>query len=519
MAAGPEKPILVLALPNLPKVRREHLWPMLILGVLGFWIGLIPNSPHDFWWHLKIGELIATNGIPTINKFAWSLPADTPYVYQSWLGEWLFYKLYQLGGLPFVIFSRNLLGLTTFTLVAMEAKRRSNSWRLAAAVVLLTGLMALNNLSIRTQNWSWLPFILTFILFGKYIDGQVTKKWLFLLPLLLIFWVNVHGAFVIGLLVGAAFVLGELGQKLLKLPHALTWNKIQFLILAWFAMLPATLANPLGIGIFSYVKQILTTSAIQKLANEWQPPTPHSVAGGFFYFSVLVIFISLAFARQRLRLSDLILLCGLGWMAFNSARHVIWFSLVAMPLVAQAFAAPRPIFSVQLPPRRIPKRERVSKFLTLFFALLLLLLPVASQPWVKPYLPWPQPYQDLFAPVPNAPFIFTASTPVKATDHLIKEPCEGHLFNEMGYGSYLIWAQKQQIFIDPRLELFPDSLWQDYILLSEGREAERLLQKYDISCVMLDRKQQPYLSTALTTISCWQKTYEDTETEVWRCQN
>lgn len=81
----------------LPALRLDHLWVLLSLSVIAACISLVPTSPNDFWWHLKAGELIATSGIPTTNLFAWSLPADHPYVYQSWLGEWLFYQLYRLG--------------------------------------------------------------------------------------------------------------------------------------------------------------------------------------------------------------------------------------------------------------------------------------------------------------------------------------------------------------------------------------------------------------------------------------
>ncbi|NJP05365.1 MAG: hypothetical protein HC837_06950 [Chloroflexaceae bacterium] len=85
---------------RVPALRLEHLWVLVILGGVAIFISLSRTLPNDFWWHLKAGELIATTGLPTTNIFAWTLPADTPYVYQSWLGEWLFYILYQLVGFP-----------------------------------------------------------------------------------------------------------------------------------------------------------------------------------------------------------------------------------------------------------------------------------------------------------------------------------------------------------------------------------------------------------------------------------
>ncbi|HEX9439355.1 MAG TPA: hypothetical protein VF909_06735, partial [Roseiflexaceae bacterium] len=95
----------------LPLPGLEQLWAILTLTLIGAFIALVPTSPHDFWWHLKIGQIVASRGIPTTNMFAWTLPADTPYIYATWFGEWLFYALYRLGGLPATVLARNLLGL------------------------------------------------------------------------------------------------------------------------------------------------------------------------------------------------------------------------------------------------------------------------------------------------------------------------------------------------------------------------------------------------------------------------
>ncbi|NJN68042.1 MAG: hypothetical protein HC884_15695 [Chloroflexaceae bacterium] len=519
---------------SLPTIRLEHLWVALALSVVGVFIGLVPTTPNDFWWHLKVGELIADGGIPTTNLFAWTLPADTPYVYQSWLGEWLFALLYRLGGLPLTVFARNGLGLAAFALVALEARQRSGSWRLAAGAVLLAAAMAINNLTTRTQNWSWVPFVLTFLVFSGYTRGTLRGRWLAGLPLLMLFWVNGHGAFVMGLLVGGAFVVGEGLRRLLRQPYALTWERLRALSIAWIAMIGATLVNPLGIGIFGYVQKLLEDSPSQSLIKEWQSPTPRTPAGMFFYLGILAVIAAFAFARRRPTITDVLLVCGLAWQAFVGIRYVVWFGMVALPIVAQCLAPPRPVFRPASdgsssssppspPPRRKPpsRRERGGGTVAHLVVLVGLGLAVVSvQPWFKPWLPLPQPYQGLFAPVPGAPLLFSSDTPVAATSHLQAEPCAGRLFNEMGYGSYLVWAlyPPAQVFIDPRVELYPMSLWQDYLALTRGHdnEVEQLLRHYDIACVVLDRGLQPHLSEAMAALSGWQRTFGDDRSEVWR---
>jgi hypothetical protein len=500
----------------------EHLWLLLALSLTGAFIALVPTSPNDFWWHLKAGELIASSGLPQTNLFAWTLPADTPYIFQSWLGEWLFFLLYQAGGLQLVVFARNMLGLGAFALVALEAWRRSGSWRLAAVVVVLAAAMSMNNLTTRTQNWSWVPFVLTLLLCGFYRDGRVGARWLLAgLPLLMVFWVNAHGAFVMGLLVVGAYVVGETLTRLLRQAHALSWQRLRMLYFAFGAMLVATLANPLGMGIFGYVRQLLGDVPSQSLINEWQSPTPRTLAGMFFYLGILVVIASFAFARRRPSITDVLLVCGLAWQAFVGVRYVVWFGMAAMPVVAQCLAKPRSIRGggEPVPQRRLSGRERGGGTVAnLVVAGGLVLAVVALQPWFKPAIPFPQPYQQLFAPMPEAPLLFSSDTPVGASQHLQAEPCAGRLFNEMGYGSYFDWSlyPEQQVFIDPRVELYPLSLWQDYVAITKGYRAEELLGEYDITCVVLDRVLQPQLAEVLVDLPGWERTYGDERSEVWR---
>jgi len=500
----------------LPAVRLDQLWALFALSLIAAFISLVPTAPNDFWWHLKAGELIATQGLPTTNLFAWSLPADAPFVYQSWLGEWLFYQLYRLGGLQLVVFARNLLGAAAYGLVALEARRRSGSWRLAALAALFAAAMTINNFTTRTQNWSWLPFMATLILLGRYSDGQLAPRWLAALPLIMLFWVNAHGAFTLGLLLAGAFVVGETLRRLLRQPRALTWPKLRALYLAVAAMAVATVLNPLGPGVFGYVLDLLGDAPSQRLINEWQSPTPRSLAGALFYLGVLAVIGAFAFARRRPTITDVLLVCGLAWQAFVGARYVVWFGMAALPIVAQSLAAPRSILGQPQAPR--PRERGAGAAANLGLALALLLGVAALQPWTKPLLGLPAPYQALFAPVPGAPQLFSADTPVAAVEHLRAEPCAGRIFNEMGQGSYMSWAlyPAAQHYIDPRVELFPLEQWETYVAVSAGQDVAAFLEREQIACVSLDTALQPKLAAAMAGLPGWERSFSAGRSEVWR---
>jgi hypothetical protein len=491
-------------------LRIDHLWVLIVLLGIGICISLVGTPPNDFWWHLKAGQIAAEQGVPRTALFAWTVPPDQPYVYGAWLGEWLFFQLYRLAG-SLVAIVRNVLGLATFALVALEARRRSGSWRLAALAALAAGALALNNLILRPQNWSWVPFGTYALILGAYAGGQLRPRALLALPPIMAFWVNAHGAFVLGLAMLAIYAAGETLRRLFKQPGALDWRRIALLYLALAGACLATLLNPLGPGIFGYVATLLADPPTQALIGEWQPPTPRDPIGAIFYCSILALLAAVAFSRRRPSLTDVLLICAFLWLAWGGQRYVLWFGLLAMPILAQCLAAPHTAGAAR-PARGTPANTALAGLCAL--ALL------AVQPPLKSMLALPHTYAQGFADVPGAPGIFSAATPVAAAEYLRQHPREGRIFNEMGYGSYLAWAlyPAVPVFIDPRLEMYPAALVQDYVSIGNARGYNALLiDKYDIDRVMLDLALQPRLAAVIGgDTQNWALEYRDNQTAIYR---
>ncbi|MCS6842686.1 MAG: hypothetical protein NZ699_09920 [Roseiflexus sp.] len=475
-----------------------HLYGLIPLAVITALIALAPTDPHDFWWHLRIGQIVAESGVPRTNMFAWTVPIDQPFVYAAWLGDWLFYQTYRLAGLQGPVLARNILGALAFALVLLDAYRRSGSWRLAGLAVFLAGAMTINNLTTRPQNWAWAPFMAYVIILGAYAARQVGRRALLALPLLMVFWVNAHGSFILGLALLALYCIGEGLRTLLRHPDAPGPQRLAALGATAAATLVAVVINPTGIQIFVYVVSLLTNPPVQGLVNEWQPPTVRSLAGQAFFLATLLLIAALALGRRRLNLTETLLLCAFLWLAWSSARHVVWFGMLAMPMLAQCLAH--------------STARLVSQRGDPFAGLVVLALVagvVALQPPFKPLLALPAPYRDLFANVPGAPLLYSADTPVGAAAYL-RDHAGGRLFNDMAYGSYLIWAlPKPRVFVDTRVELYPLALWEDYLALSEARDYTILIERYGIDRALLSRSRQAPLVAALASDPDWVVEYED----------
>jgi len=486
----------------------SHLWPVIVLVALGFYASVTPLPPNDFWWHLKIGELIYTHhAVPETNLFAWTLPMGAPYVYGAWLGELLLYLLYRWGGVALTLFARTGLLLAAFGLVTWEARRRGNSWRTAALVLACAGLMALDNLIVRPQIWSWLPFAGFFLLLSRYAEGQLRGRWLLLLPLGMALWVNVHGAFVLGLVLLGIFLVGEVLRGMFKAQGARSRRELWWLVGITGLTALAMLINPDGLGVIAYAFGLLTDAPSQQLIMEWQSPAPQGIAGTSFYITILLLLLLLVYSRYRPTLTEVLLMLSFLWLAWNGQRYVIWFGLIVAPLLARL---------IRDLPWRMPAFAAQRNVLNLVLLLLLIAPLILAQPWFVESLPLPDAYwAQVWRGRAEGPLL-RVETPLDATAYLKAHP-GGRLFNEMGYGSYLIWALPEQgVFVDPRVELYPYELWLDYVRITRGVRYNELLLSYGVDRLLVDTAHQSEWVAALESDPLWEQEYADPYTQLWR---
>jgi hypothetical protein len=214
----------------------------------------------------------------------------------------------------------------------------------------------------------------------------------------------------------------------------------------------------------------------------------------------------LAFSKYRLTVTEIILFGGFLWLAWSGQRYVIWYGIITMPILARLIKD-LPIKT----PTFIPQKN----WLNLLIVLLIFIPVIAVQPWFIERLPLPERYWQQVLKDSPAGSLLKTTTPVEAAAYLKSHP-GGHLFNEMGYGSYLIWEVPEQgDFLDPRVELFPYEQWMDYIDINNATDYEAVLAKYGVDRILLDKKLQPKLSKALAEDPMWNLEYEDQYAQIW----
>src|SRR5207247_2507188 len=127
------------------KLTIEHLWLGVPVFVLLWKCFLFPIPTLDFWWHLKMGELMATTrSIPRVDVFSFTA-AGKIFIVQNWLAELLYYGVFHLGGLPLIVFFNAVLLVAAYLLIYRLCLEATTSLRTAAVVTVFAALGSICN--------------------------------------------------------------------------------------------------------------------------------------------------------------------------------------------------------------------------------------------------------------------------------------------------------------------------------------------------------------------------------------
>ena len=465
----------------------DQIWVIALVALVMLRVQLTPIMPNDFWWHIAVGQMITgTREIPKVDHFSY-IQSGQAYYNQPWLAQVLMYGGYRLGGPALLALLQALLLGGSVWLLYTICRREGATIRLATGCALVGALVAMDNWQIRPQTYAVPLCIATLgVLLAWRRSGRAP---LWALPLLMLVWVNLHGTFTLLLALCGLLWLGAVGERL-WFGGERTWRECGSLAL-WSALaLVATLVNPRGIEIGGYVAGLLTNRSVAGLVKEWASPLRvinEPMTWIFFGVCAGVVAI-LIWRRRAVRLTDLLLLLPFTALAFQSVRNILWFGIVAAPVCAR-------LLSTGAQARRQRPVEVV--FMNRLIAGMLALMVLSTLPWWKGALGLP----------PELGNLLSITTPVAATEQLraLKQPPQ-RLFHEMGYGSYLAWAD-HPVFIDPRIELYPFEQWRDYITLGQGREVDELARKYRFDGWLVDSEGQAGLVAALDRHPAWQRVF------------
>ncbi len=452
-------PSLRAGLRDLIGLDRRLIVPLSVL--LGFFFFcFMRQTDFDWWWHLRVGmDIWQGRALPTTDSYSFTR-AGQPFVVHEWLFEVLSYLGYRAFGYRGLVIGMALI--VTATYISHYLLLRALGVGRVLAGVLLIWTLVLSFMAITVRPHLFSTLFLSLELWCLYLYQGGHRRAIWLLPPLTLLWVNLHGAWLMGLGLLALFIVGEwLNARTRGEPAHL-----RPALGALAASLAAALVNPTGPQLLLYPLGFIGgDSATMRYIQEWQPPNFRDAMGLAFGLSVMLLAI-LGLRRPRFDYTLALWALAFTYLGFSSQRHIPLYALVVIPIIAQ-----------QLPARwRGPEWPYRENALTVVVNWLLVAVVAGAMGGIV--------FSNPLAQIRSTPNL--NGYPTASLAYLREHP-GGNLLNDDGWGGYLITnLPSRPVFIDTRVDFYGLAFLEEYVTATKVRAGWReVLQRYDISLVLL----------------------------------
>jgi len=471
----------------------------------------------DTGWHIATGNAILENmSIPDADVFSHTAYGASWTVY-SWLSDVIFAAIHGATGLNGVVaFSAAVIALTYTALFGCMVRTGANPVA-AAALSLVAAAASTGHWLARPHIFS-LSFTLAFIVILElYRHGG--RKHLGLLPVLMVLWVNLHPGFMLGLALVFIYTACELHDFLTsKVADGGQKARIKALGITAAITALAACVNPYGPAILYLPFNAAGISYVTANIKEWASPDFHVEKA--FEFMLLLCLAVFVMSRKGPDLAGGAVSLLLTVMALGSVRYIPEAALAVTMVTARmtgdaadrlaeyvsanrvADYIARHIRDISANVAAMEKRPRTHSWALLFTVACVLATLYGGR---ADGAAGPRTMDYSYAP---------DRFPVAAAGFAHDNGLTGRMFNEYGWGGYIIYRgyPEQKVFIDGRIEPYGLPVMKDYrrVELAElGYDA--ILDRYGVDWVLFTADSP---LCRLLAADGWKQVYKDDTAEV-----
>lgn len=439
----------------------------LLILVVFFFRGFIYLDP-DFGYRLRTGAIILSQGFPRSDPYSYTM-SSFPYVEHAWLVAVSWALSFPFIGKTGLTALGVLVALGALVISASRAVRggdyKKDIWFLGLVPFVLSVAVFLSFFGIRAQVMSWLMMA---VLLAVILNSSLWQKVRYAAPIFFLFWANLHGSFIAGLLVLVFVVLA-------KAIRTKNINAKDLLVVA--LSIAATFINPYGIGAYREALSSASDLSLRLNIAEWMPAI-------FLFDLAFISFVSLSVLlvyryRKKFPIEEVGLYLIFFLQALLSIRNIPLWILIAMPMTINALT----FFYEEVKDikQAIPRLKKI--YLYAWIGSLVIL---GSQATFS---------------LKNANALSINSFyPQDAVVYLRGNLPKGEIFSEYGWGGYLIWKlPEKKVFIDGRMpswrwDSYPENesgrAFDEYSEILKGeRDYKQSFEKYSVDTVLWPRKE------------------------------
>jgi len=454
---------------------------MFLLAAVIFGFSVKQIAEPDIWWHLRnAAYLFEHHSFPSVDSYSFGA-AGSPWLAHEWLSEIPFFLAFKAMGLQGILGVYFAVLVLIYVGVYYRSCRAGADCKNATVTTLLAIFLGVVSIGPRVLLFGWLCMVALLLLLDRF---QRKGRGLWLLPPLLVFWINLHGSWVFGMVVLALTIASGLveGQWGLVVAQRWTIEELKKLLLTLAASLAALFVNPLGYKLVLYPFDFLFRQpSNMKHIAEWHSVDFSTGDGKLALFTILALLAAALFSRRLWRLDEVLLTAFALWAALSHARFLFFAGLILAPILAPRLD----LFSPY--ERELDKPWLNAAIMAAVVGALIFFFPSAAQL-----------EQEVDEQYPRA-----------ALEFMQRQHINGQIFNQDWWGGYMEWNSPElKPFIDGRADIFVyNGTFDDYVKAVSIQTPFEILDKYGIDYALLEPKQP--LGYLLEHSAQWHPIYSD----------
>ena len=449
----------------------------------------------DTGYHIRAGEYILnTFSIPKDDIFSFITPT-LPWTAHEWLSEVIMALVHKAFGLTGVaLFFAFIISLVYYLLYKMIKTDKDNII-LTTFIILLVLISSQIHWLARPHIFSLLLTLIWYYLLDQYQYHH--KNYLYLFPLIMLLWVNLHGGYLAGFVLIGIYLCGNVVQFITSQNAArdIYKKKIKLLGLITVACLFVSLINPYTYHILLFPFNLVSNKFIMDHVGEFMSPNFHEMMP--FKYLLLLMIATFAVSKIKTNWIELLLILMFLNMSLYSVRYIPLFSIIVAPILLKQIGPLLEKSNGKLGKFFKKRAENISEI-------------DAS---ARGYL-WPAFSVVLVAALAAGNIIsykFDAKIkPVAAVEFLKNEYIKGNMFDNDEFGDYVIYAAwpEYKVFVDGRSDMYGVDIMKEYLKVVTIKPGwEEVLQKYDVKWIIYNANSA--LSLFLMERDEWELIYAD----------
>lgn len=435
-------------------------WPVIVTSgvVFGLFLHPINLVTADLGRHITNGQLTLSNwSIPNTNIYSYTYP-DHQFFNHHWLTGVIFYTVDLLGGFEMLSIGFALLnGLAIGLLLYLIWKK--SGWVVMAGSLIVFIPLELARLEIRPELFSNLFVAIFLWILWKYHQGEVGWRWLLVLPILSLLWVNLHIYFFLGWGLIGGFWL----ENLIGIRNKESRMKLEVLSLVGLGSVVICLLNPNWLmGLIrpfqiydNYGYRVLEEQSVDFLLRILPTPVLY-----YYFWGLAILIASWIWKGWRvLKYKDSWSLALLGFSIFFSIlgwmmlRNFAIFGMVSMLVVG---------INLESIKKGLEGINQTAIWVGLAIMAVVMMM-VSSDYWLGRL--------QLGIGLENGSS--------RSAEFVIGQGIKGPIFNNYDIGGFLIYYlyPREKVFVDNRPDAYPAEFFKEALI--PAQENESMWQKLD----------------------------------------